>query len=100
MSTIFGHGAVARRRRREGLAAPGYGGRRGEDWALHLRRVVRVQESNRRLQHLQAGLSARQPVILVIEHDEVNGRLEAAQRLEHDLTLLKRDDGVIATVDQ
>src|SRR3569833_478924 len=73
---------------------------RGQSRCASIRRILRAQECDSRLQHLPPGLAARQPVVFLLERHQFNVLLLLFQRIEHDLTLLKWHHGVVAPVDE
>ena len=65
-----------------------------------IRRIVSLQERDRRLQHLQARRTPGEPVILMLQRDKVDVFLRAPQRIGHDAALLVRHDRVVTPVDE
>src|SRR5882757_7810712 len=63
-------------------------------------RIVRFEKGDRRLQHLQPGFAARQPVILVFHGRQLDGFSGALQCAQHHVALLKGNNRVVAPVDQ
>jgi len=61
---------------------------------------MRAQEGDGGLQHLQAGLAAGEPVILVLQGDQLDVLLFAPQGVEHDAALLEGHDRIVAPMDQ
>ena len=65
-----------------------------------IRRIVGLQECDRRLQHLEARGAARQPMVLVLQGHELHRLAGFLERVRHQLALLVAHHGVVLAMDQ
>src|ERR1700676_4004767 len=64
-----------------------------------VRRIMCAQKGDRGLEHLQSRLTAGEPMILVLQGDEVDLLAGAPHCVNHHAALFERYDGVVTPVD-
>jgi hypothetical protein len=58
-----------------------------------------AQKRNAGLQHLQSSVTPREPVVFVLERDQLDLFAGFPQSVVHALTLFERHDSIVAPVD-
>src|SRR5438132_5381517 len=72
--------------------------RRGAATSRSVGRVMPAEKRHRALEHLQAGFTAREPVVLALERHQLDVLTRALQGVVRDVALLEGHHGVVLAV--